>query len=373
MPIVGFHVAFFSASLYAGLVALYVLQIWVAYLKGRETLNQKGQRVSNDGYSLFHYLKHHDEGHKGIWVFVILAIILPVFLNSMSDLISIIDPEGRPTEKQSPKLSRLQNTLNRPEVQELVQSPEFLELVQSPEFLELMQSPELLYRQDYLGLLQSSRFREPLEFRLRQGFEEVLQSPEFLELVQSPGFLALFQSQEYRERVQPPESLNVIAFWELLVKQGSQGRSDSEAQETPEMATVTYFLWLQLPIGTYFLWLQWFYYVCLACLGVLITLEFSYLYTLRRSAPDWMQMLLSALALDLIAMLMLIFVVGIPTSWTRAALPHIMTSTSFAIATIVALVSSVLILLLARTSGVLHDGQFVDPEVNSGHTVPPVD
>ena len=99
------------------------------------------------------------------------------------------------------------------------------------------------------------------------------------------------------------------------------------------------------------------YIVSVGCIGVLITLEFSYLHTLRKSAAEWIPMLLVALALDLIFLLILNFVIRNPDSWNP---PH---PSSFTIAmliltTIFATISSFSILVLARVAGALHDGQF---------------
>ena len=101
---------------------------------------------------------------------------------------------------------------------------------------------------------------------------------------------------------------------------------------------------------------QYVYYLCLSCISILITLEFSYLHTLRESASDWIPMILSALVLDLIALLGLIFIVGNPNDWVSAR-PTFVSQVSFGVVTFVAFVSSFFILILARTAGALNDNK----------------
>lgn len=117
------------------------------------------------------------------------------------------------------------------------------------------------------------------------------------------------------------------------------------------------------PVSTLTPYLQrWLYYLSLAVVGVLITLEFSYIHMLRKSAPDWIAMLLSAIVLDFIYLLVLVFVVrsshvdkGEVGGWAFL---------SIFIATIIALASSLFILLLSRVSGAINDKQFDISTVN---------
>ena len=101
------------------------------------------------------------------------------------------------------------------------------------------------------------------------------------------------------------------------------------------------------------------YFMCVAFVCVLITLEFSYLHTLRQSASSgWIGMLLAALAIDVVDLLILIIMVQNPESWQVS----LSTPTKWAIciATFAAVVSSFWILVLARTSGALNDGKVDD-------------
>ena len=97
------------------------------------------------------------------------------------------------------------------------------------------------------------------------------------------------------------------------------------------------------------------YFLCVSILVVLITLEFSYLHNLRRSATEWVSMLLVALALDLATMLTITLLLRNPHGWTKALASSIeifMWTT-----TVLALLSSFLILVLARTAGAVFDNQ----------------
>ena len=97
------------------------------------------------------------------------------------------------------------------------------------------------------------------------------------------------------------------------------------------------------------------YFLCVSILVVLITLEFSYLHNLRRSATEWVSMLLVALALDLATMLTITLLLRNPHGWTKALASTIeifMWTT-----TVLALLSSFLILVLARTAGAVFDNQ----------------
>ena len=98
------------------------------------------------------------------------------------------------------------------------------------------------------------------------------------------------------------------------------------------------------------------YIVCVGCIGVLMTLEFSYLHTLRKSAAEWVPMLLAALALDLMVLLVLNFVVKNPALWGTYS-PAPATVGALSIATSIAILSSFCVLVLARVAGALHDKQ----------------
>ena len=101
--------------------------------------------------------------------------------------------------------------------------------------------------------------------------------------------------------------------------------------------------------------LKLLYVICAGCIGVLMTLEFSYLHTLRKSAAEWIPMLLAALALDLIVLLVLNFVIRNPDVWDQSIAQT--TVIALILATIVAITSSFCVLVLARVAGALHDGQ----------------
>ena len=98
------------------------------------------------------------------------------------------------------------------------------------------------------------------------------------------------------------------------------------------------------------------YYLCLAAIGVIITLELSYVYNLRRSAKDWIAMLVVAIALDIITLLVFFNFLGNPTTWGNESLDT-WTRTMMVCTTLLALVSSFLILIFARAAGALADGQ----------------
>ena len=292
-----------AAYLFGILIAMYVGQLVWAFLQGWQKNRQNMPDSSDAGYNLFNCLPFHDDGLRNIWVFFILAIFLPVFLNSMSNLISLINHRG-PIE-QSQDLSGIQNALEAVSPLELEEVRQLMDLRDSPIVEDILQALEL---------------RESDLPRLR----------EFMDLSDSPmaqRILTRLESWEAeRQRMLEP-------IREVLASDPTQN-----------------------PPGSDMPWPKWLYYICLTCIGVLITLEFSYLHTLRRSAPDWLPMLLSALVLDLIAMLVLIFVVGNPDDW-KPNYPAATTLQAFLIATGIALLSSLLILVLARTAGALHDKQ----------------
>ena len=126
------------------------------------------------------------------------------------------------------------------------------------------------------------------------------------------------------------------------------------------------------------LWSVLFYHGCVAAIGVIITLEFSYVYNLRRSANDWIPVLLVAIALDIGTLLVLFIVVGHPNSWRppiavgeavsmieqiagddsgRPVLagPMFLTSVAMLATTFSAVVSSAMILIFARAAGAIAD------------------
>ena len=98
------------------------------------------------------------------------------------------------------------------------------------------------------------------------------------------------------------------------------------------------------------------YYLCVSCVCVLMTLEFSYLHTLRKSARGWSAMMLAALVLDLMTLLVLLFLVRTPQDWTSNH-PSSWTHAAFCIATFTAAASSLSILILSRVAGAVYDDQ----------------
>ena len=100
---------------------------------------------------------------------------------------------------------------------------------------------------------------------------------------------------------------------------------------------------------------SWLYTVCLASLGVLITLEFSFIHTLWKTT-DWIPMLLSALVLDLVGLLVLVFIVEHPQDW-KESFPQTPTVVTILLAAIFSLASSLFILLSARISAALDGGK----------------
>lgn len=96
------------------------------------------------------------------------------------------------------------------------------------------------------------------------------------------------------------------------------------------------------------------YYICIALISVLITLEFSYIHNLRRRAPEWVPFLLVALVLDLTTLLVIIFAVTPPVEWKIN--PSGITRIMMLFTVIFALISTFGVLVLARTASALHDG-----------------
>ena len=67
--------------------------------------------------------------------------------------------------------------------------------------------------------------------------------------------------------------------------------------------------------NTISLWSALVYHGCVAAIGVVITLEFSYVYNLRESASEWTPVLLVAIALDIGTLLVLFIFVQHPSAW----------------------------------------------------------
>jgi len=100
------------------------------------------------------------------------------------------------------------------------------------------------------------------------------------------------------------------------------------------------------------------YFICLAIIVVLITLEFSYVHNLRESATVWIPMLLVALALDFATLLTFTFLVKPPDIWEKNITGW--AEAFMIITTVLALITSFMILVLARTAGALFDGKKID-------------
>lgn len=106
------------------------------------------------------------------------------------------------------------------------------------------------------------------------------------------------------------------------------------------------------------------YFICLAVIVVLITLEFSYVHNLRESAPAWISMLLVALALDFATLLTLTFLVKQPETWKKTL--NEWAEIFMLVTTLVAFFTSFIILVLARTAGAVSDGKTIDVPVRDG-------
>ena len=267
------------------LSTLYYIQLRLAYKKGNEKQKVKLTDKCAITVDMFECLENHDDGYRNVWAFTILAVLLPVFLNSMSDLRSIIS-FSEPIYSNPPEFSSLQRTLDRLESQELAgppefralarssefralaqssefralaQSLEFQELLQSPEFREVVQSREF-EEQDFLALLLSPSFRESPEFRLRPGLPELLESPEFRDMAKSAEFREFMRFSEFRETVLSPELRDTFTLQDLLretVSVGEAGRTRDwllsvaqEARKRPQQVS-------------YKPWPSWFYFLCL--------------------------------------------------------------------------------------------------------------
>ena len=101
------------------------------------------------------------------------------------------------------------------------------------------------------------------------------------------------------------------------------------------------------------------YFMSIVTICVLITLEFSYLHNLRRNAPEWITLLLVALALDFVSLLVFNFFVQHPSRW--AFEPSSETQWGMILTAFFAFCSSFLILICARTAAALNAGQIAFP------------
>ena len=274
------------------LVALYLVQIFIAINKASKPMEVKGAENSKFRLTLFNCLNSFDDGLRNIWAFFILALVLPVVLTSLVNVIPIV-------------ASALQ-TYNT-ETQEI--------------------------KRAVLDVIEWAIRRE-------QGTTTQTESVFIIE--------------------SGPESLNIIKEKIDLYRTWSESGIESIGNNQP---------------GSHLL-----YYVCLACVSVLITLEFSYLHTLRISASEWIPMLLAALVIDFMALLTLNFVVGNPNLWPAVLdsqssshnvvyHPTFLTNISITIATIFAICSSLSILVLARAAGGLHDGKIEVSAVNGAEKI----
>ena len=105
------------------------------------------------------------------------------------------------------------------------------------------------------------------------------------------------------------------------------------------------------------------YSLCLAAIGVIITLELSYVHNLRTSAKDWIPMLVVAIALDIITLVVFFSFVINPHQWGVPLAPG--TRTTMLSATVAAVMSSFMILIFARCAGALTDGQVSLPAADA--------
>ena len=108
------------------------------------------------------------------------------------------------------------------------------------------------------------------------------------------------------------------------------------------------------------------YFLCLAVIAVLLTLELSHVYQLRRTAREWIPMLVVSIALDILTLLIFLLFVKNPSFWAGPVpsanpleanlLPGGLsweTEVSMVGTTILALFSSFWILVYARTTDAL--------------------
>ena len=308
-----------AVALFGFLTFLYLGQFFWAYIHGRRTIAIALPNGSQANFNLFKLISIYDHGVRNIWVFAILVLCLPIFLTSMSNLISLIRPPlndilATQTIDSAP--------ISRP---------------QGKRFFDATNK----------SLISLDRLISESQRSWIRNFEELGEYP-----------LVVESQLELVEKLQQS----------MLEARDRDERANDIIRELRRSANV----WAnsvetsQLPIRVVdrrdMLGSKYIYFLCIACIGVLITLEFSFLHALRVSAQDWIPMLLSALVVDLITLMILVFVVGNPMEW-KAQHPDEFTQISFYIASLFALVSSFLILILARTAGALHDGQIEFPVV----------
>ena len=101
------------------------------------------------------------------------------------------------------------------------------------------------------------------------------------------------------------------------------------------------------------------YFMSIATISVLLTLEFSYINNLWKNASEWIPTLLAALALDFANLLVLNFFVQQPNQWTFT--PSAYTQSAMIMAAVLAFCATFLILICARTAAALNAGQIDFP------------
>ena len=101
-------------------------------------------------------------------------------------------------------------------------------------------------------------------------------------------------------------------------------------------------------------------YLCVATIVALITLEFSYIHNLKETASDWRSMLLVALALDFVALIAVHFVLENPRDWGDYT-PNNRSVMAMLIASTLAVISTVFIMVLARTAAAMSEGRVKVP------------
>ena len=289
-----------AVVLFVILTVLYVIQFWLAWTKTQTAIegptstteaNTEAHEKDSEQQTrtLRSYLKQYEGGlRRNAWVFCILAVLLPIFLNSSSALNKLVNYEMPPQVLGA----------------RLADSPEIQELLRSLEEALARKARERTTIVDSISSQEASNSRFVVD--ALQDFE----SPQRESA--APLFIGLrerlqLQSIAMQDNLTSLQLLDTDLFTEIQVILLSLASSEVHVEQ-----------------DTYKPWPEWLYYVCLALIGVLITLEFSYLHTLRRSAAAWIPMLLSALVLDLITLLVFIFVIGNPHFWqpTYPAILH---------------------------------------------------
>ena len=144
-------------------------------------------------------------------------------------------------------------------------------------------------------------------------------------------------------------------------------------------------------LGSAFLpeWSAFVYYFSVAAIGVTITLEFSYVYTLWKTGSDWIHVLLVAIVLDIGTLLVLFLVVAHPNSWDALAAtysqsgledrigipprpgPGFLTTFIMFLTTCAALVSSATILVYARADSTVRNKEVDLAEIEEKLNPPP--